>query len=320
MVIIDAHSHIGQDFLFGNSDLSEYVEMCKRNAITQGTLMPQPNACYVIKGKLVPCVKWSYEGSGKISYETYDGINKNPYKYLNYYFYNECGKVKDMHIDFVPLIHPILDDEDYIQELVSNTKPVALKIHGIGSGVEPATIPESFISILKKLDLPIIIHAEFDNRKKTNYDVRKKYIKDANHPKLWANFFVDNDLKGLITHGGGIDLETLELIRGNKKIMLGIGPDFLLEQQGYRISESQKGKGYLEALKEQMPVEQIVFDLDFNWNKGPDGVNVDEGSIARIKNVWTSREDQDKIFGKNIMKFYQRKVYEFGTIKENEER
>ena len=114
MVIIDAHSHIGQDFLFGNSDLSEYVEMCKRNGITQGTLMPQPNACYVIKGKLVPCVKWFYEGQGKISYKTYDGINKNPYKYLNYYFYNECRKVKDIHIDFVPLIHPILDDEDYI--------------------------------------------------------------------------------------------------------------------------------------------------------------------------------------------------------------
>lgn len=320
MVIIDAHSHIGQDFLFGNSDLSEYVEMCKRNGITQGTLMPQPNACYVIKGKLVPCVKWFYEGQGKISYKTYDGINKNPYKYLNYYFYNECRKVKDIHIDFVPLIHPILDDEDYIQELVRNTKPVALKIHGIGSGVEPATIPESFISILKKLDLPIIIHAEFDDRKKTNYDAGKKYIKDVNHPKLWAQFFIDNDLKGLITHGGGIDLETLNLIRGNPNIMLGIGPDFLLEQQGYRISEKQKGKGYLEALKEQMPVEQIVFDLDFNWNKGPDGVNVDEGTITRIKKVWASQAEQDRIFSKNIMKLYQVRVSEIDTKKEDKGR
>jgi len=320
MVIIDAHSHIGQDFLFGNSDLSEYIEMCKRNGIMQGTLMPQPNACYVIQGKLVPCIKWYYEEKGRIRYETYDGMNKNPYKYINYYFHNECRKVNDIHIDFVPLIHPVLDNEDYIQELVRNTKPVALKIHGIGSGVEPTTIPESFINILKKLDLPIIIHAEYDNRKKTNYDVGKKYIKDANHPVLWARFFVDNDLKGLITHGGGIDLETIKLIRGNKKIMLGIGPDFLLEQQGYRISESQKGKAYLEALKEQIPLEQIVFDLDFNWNKGPDGVNVDEGTITRIKKVWTSQEEQERIFSKNIMEFYQIRVSEIGIEKGDEER
>ena len=69
-----------------------------------------------------------------------------------------------------------------------------------------------------------------------------------------------------------------------------------------------------------MPVEQIVFDLDFNWNKGPDGVNVDEGTITRIKKVWASQAEQDRIFSKNIMKLYQVRVSEIDTKKEDKGR
>ena len=119
--IIDAHSHIGIDYKYGTSKLDEYVEFCKKNGITKANVMPQPNPAYVINGKIVPCMTWQYK-DGKITYETYDNTNKNPYKYINYYYYQQCKNVKEMNINFIPLIHPILDELQYVEELIKKIK------------------------------------------------------------------------------------------------------------------------------------------------------------------------------------------------------
>ena len=303
MVIIDAHSHIGQDYLFGKSDLKDYIEFCKRNKIQYGTLMPQPNACYCINGKLTPCLVWNYQ-SNKIEYSTYNEKNENPYKYLNYYLYRQCKDENEININFIPIIHPVLDTPEYIEELITHIEPVAIKIHGIGSGVIPSNISSQLITILKKYQLPIIVHTEYDSRERTNYNEGKKYIKESNHPRLWAKFLIDNGIKGILTHGVGLDYETIEMIKGNKNILVGLGPDFLLEHQGYRLSDLKGKRSYLETLKNEMPVDQIVFDVDYNWNKGSTNDELDEGTIERVKKVWTSEEEQEKIFGINIAKFY----------------
>ena len=105
--IIDAHSHIGIDYKYGTSKLDEYVEFCKKNGITKANVMPQPNPAYVINGKIVPCMTWQYK-DGKITYETYDNTNKNPYKYINYFYYQQCKNVKEMNINFQEMLMVII--------------------------------------------------------------------------------------------------------------------------------------------------------------------------------------------------------------------
>lgn len=134
--------------------------------------MPQPNPAYVINGKIVPCMTWQYK-DGKITYETYDNTNKNPYKYINYYYYQQCKNVKEMNINFIPLIHPILDELQYVEELIKKIKPIAIKLHGIGSGIAPKDIPQEFIELLKKYNLPVITHVECDTRENADYSEGK---------------------------------------------------------------------------------------------------------------------------------------------------
>lgn len=307
--IIDAHSHIGIDYKFGISKLEEYVEYCKNNGITEANVMPQPNPAYVINGKIVPCMTWEYE-NGRIKYKTYDSKNRNPYKYINYYYYQQCKKIDTMDINFIPLIHPILDDIKYVEELIKYINPVAIKLHGIGSGISPNDISSEFIEIFKKYNLPIITHVECDTRENVDYPEGKKYIKKVNNALDWAKFLTRNKLRGLLTHGLALDEKAIELVKNNKDIMIGIGPDLLISNQSYRINRANVNEGYLQLLKQNIPITQLVFDIDYNWNIDPNTNKIDNEAIKRIKQIWKNKKEQKKIFCENIREFYHKRNIE----------
>ena len=313
--IIDAHSHIGYDYKFGNSKLNEYIAFCKRNGITIGNLMPQPNPAYTINGKKVPCVMWEYN-NGKVLYDTYNHKNENPYKYLNYYYYYQCRKIKDFTINFIPLVHPILDRIEYLEEMITVMKPNAIKLHGIGGGFGPKDIPQKFIDFVKKYDIPIVTHIECDTRKNTNYSEQKKYIKSINNAYDWARFLVDNKISGILTHGLALDERAINLVRDNPNIMIGIGPDLLISNQPHRLKIRDDSNLYLQILKERIPVSQIVFDVDYNWNINPKNNEIDNNSIRRVLSVWNKKEEQEKIFSQNVQRLYNRNK---GTLLHNKE-
>ncbi len=313
MEIIDAHSHIGSDLYFGKGKLEEYIQFCKKIGITESLLMPQPNCFYVINGKKIPCVSWTFDGN-KMIYNTYDGKNINPYKYLNYYYYCELKKIKNHKSHFIPLIHPVLDRIEYIEELITKIRPKALKIHGMGSGVSPEDISEELIVLLKKYNIPLIVHCEYDSRKSNNYEIGKKILKTKNSAFNWANLFVNKGLKGVLTHGAGIDRRVLQLLRNNKgkNIMIGIGPDLFISYLRYKFDNYESQEEYLELIKRYVPIDKIVFDVDYDWNIVPTDNNgrIDEEVVRRIKKVWSSEVEQNKIFYDNSRKF-------FGLEKEN---
>ncbi len=303
--IIDAHSHIGYDYKFGTSKLSEYIDFCKRNGITVGNLMPQPNPAYTINGNVVPCMTWEYN-DGRISYDTYNHKSENPYKYINYYHYYQCRNIKGITINFIPLVHPILDRIEYLEEMINIMKPNAIKLHGIGGGFGPKDIPKQFIEFIKKYNIPIITHIECDTRKDTNHSEQKKYIKSINNAYDWARFFTNNRITGILTHGLALDERAINIIRNNPNIMIGIGPDLLISKQPHRLNTQDNSSSYLQMLKEKVPVDQIVFDVDYNWNINPEDNKIDNDSIKRILSVWNKKEEQEKIFSQNIKKLYNR--------------
>ena len=317
--IIDAHSHIGIDYKYGTSKLDEYVEFCKKNGITKANVMPQPNPAYVINGKIVPCMTWQYK-DGKITYETYDNTNKNPYKSINYYYYQQCKNVKEMNINFIPLIHPILDELQYVEELIKKIKPIAIKLHGIGSGIAPKDIPQEFIELLKKYNLPVITHVECDTRENTDYSEGKKYIKKVNNALDWTKFISNNGLRGMLTHGLALDKNAIKIIKNDKNIIIGLGPDLLISSQPYRINRKNYEGEYLELLKQNIPIEQLVFDVDYNWNINPHTNQIDNEAVKRVKKVWKDKKEQERIFCKNILEFYKNRNVEFKSdIKERGE-
>lgn len=301
--IIDAHSHIGYDYIFGNSDINDYVEFCRRNKITKGNVMPQPNPVYHINGRIVPCISLKYI-DGKIQYDTYNHNNENPYEYINYYYYMKCMSIKDFDINFIPLVHPILDTTEYLEKLISGMHPNALKIHGIGSGISPNDIPDEFVQIVRKYDLPIIVHVECDTRSNTNHTEQKRYMKRVNNAYDWAEFLVDNGLRGLLTHGLALDKRAIDLVKDNRGIMIGIGPDLLISNQPHRLKIQGDSSNYLKMLKENISPDQIVFDIDFNWNINPKTGEIDNESVERIKQVWQDRTEQRKIFSENAKILY----------------
>lgn len=304
--IVDAHSHIGIDHIFGTSTLEDYIKFCRKNGITCGNVMPQPNPAYIMQGKIIPCMSWKYE-KGTIKYDTYDHSNENPYKYINYYYYKQCKEVKDINVNFIPLVHPVLDTTEYLEKLIKDLQPLAIKIHGIGSGISPKDITQELITLLKKYDLPIITHVECDTRINTSHSEGKKYIKKINNAYDWANFLVRNNLRGILTHGLALDEQAIYLVKHNRDIMIGIGPDLLISKQPHRLKKEGNSQQYLQMLKESIPVSQIVFDVDFNWNIDPKTNEIDEKAIERIKKIWQLPNEQKRIFSQNVKEFYYNK-------------
>ena len=57
---------------------------------------------------------------------------------------------RELILLFAAVLHPVMDDIDYFTKMLDETNPVAIKIHGIGSGVGPEDIGKDYIELLRK--------------------------------------------------------------------------------------------------------------------------------------------------------------------------
>lgn len=299
-LIIDAHSHIGQDYYWRNATLSEYLKLLNNNHIDIGMLMPVPGA--TLPGdNLKRYFIWEKDNDGNTTYlsDFYGEVSKNPYILVNESTYSEIkhhGTKK--RIEFVPLIHPILDNEDYLYYIKERYNPLALKIHGIGCGCCPKDISKDYINTLKKIDLPIIVHTDYC----TNPGSPIEKLRKDNNPYDWAKFFIDNDLKGYLTHGCRVDLKTLELVNKNENLIVGIGPDLKISKERYRWIDNIKDKEYLKIIRDNLDKEKIVFDIDYSWNVRRKKY-IDLHPMDRVNEVFTE-EEKKYVLGLNAKKFF----------------
>lgn len=299
-LIIDAHSHIGQDYFWRNASLDEYLKLLSDNHVDIGMLMSVPGPT-LVGDKTKRYFIWEKDDLGNTTYlsDFYNKDFKNPYLVVNELTYNQIKNCNaTQRLEFIPLIHPILDDEDYLRFLVERYKPLALKLHGIGCGCGPKDISKNYINKLKEIDLPIIVHTDYSKNPLNPTDKLRR----ENNPYDWANFFIDNDLKGYLTHGCRADLKTLDLVNKHDNLIVGIGPDYKINEEKNRWVDDIKDIEYLKLLRDNLNIEKIVFDIDYSWNLGSDD-ELDLHPMARVNEVFND-DERKLVLGLNAKRFF----------------
>lgn len=294
--IIDCHSHIGIDWVWGNSSLEGYLLLCEKLGVTESLLMVAPGLKINDKRLLF----YNFD-KGKVSYESGIGKPINS-SYYNEYLFNTLKCVKNdskLKINFVPIIHPMLDNIDYLYYLKEELNVKAFKMHGVAMGFYPEIINENFTKALKEINIPIIVH--------TDYNKNDPYlIQNYNQPISWINYFLKNDLKGYITHAARLDFNSFDLINKNENLVIGISPDLMILFNKHRLYYDYKdNETVLNILRDNVNHDKIMFDIDYSWNvnNGKEKV-MDFNQIERIKSVFEEKSCQ-KILSKNAKNFFK---------------
>lgn len=113
--------------------------------------------------------------------------------------------------------------------------------------------------------------------------LKEKIYKKVNNALDWTKFISNNGLRGMLTHGLALDKNAIKIIKNDKNIIIGLGPDLLISSQPYRINRKNYEGEYLELLKQNIPIEQLVFDVDYNWNINPHTNQIDNEAVKRVK-------------------------------------
>ncbi len=314
-MIIDAHSHIGKDYYFGESSLFDYDNFCLLNNINIGLLMPMPWPVLKDKNNSTCALIWEHTNYEKIHY--YKQVNHlgkilkekilcNPYEKVNKYYFDLISKSNTKtKIYFVPMIHGVLDDPYYVDNLIKETKPKAIKFHGFSGGFFKEDVKPELIEIFKFYNVPIILHTSVYNYD-DGYGLETKFWRNKCCPNSWVRFLIDNNLRGTLNHGACLDKEVIKIVNNSENIMIGLGPDLDISLDPYKVCVPKNkyfSLGYLNILKKLVSADKLLFDLDYNWNVDCCG-NIDYNSLDRIRNTWTY-SDCEKILSQNAKQFYK---------------
>lgn len=311
-MVIDGHSHVGKDFYNSDISLNDYMSFCRKANIDKGIVMPMPWPCYNKGKETYSSLMWEHNNyieryyyKVRVSDGNKQAIIKNPYEVVNNQIYNEIVS-QDSNIDiyFAPLLHGKLDNPDYLTNLLNNKKVVAIKIHGFASGFSIEDIKPEVIEVLKKIDLPLIIHTSVYNYG-YGYGKDTKYWINLDHPIRWAKFLLDYKLTGVLNHGVALNEETIELVNKNDNLMIGIGPDLDLNNDYFKLDIPQskaKKVEYLKELKKKVSADKMIFDIDYNWNVDSNNV-IDLEAVNRVLETW-NYGDADKILSQNAERIF----------------
>ena len=313
--IIDAHSHIGVDAFYPFSgDINEYVKKADKMGITDSLIMSVPSPVLNIGNRYINQLLWKYqEGSNQFKYQFLNisdyisnpSLQIHPYALSNFITQltlNECNT--DINLHFIPLVHPTLDSEEYLIKLLEQ-KPIALKIHGIASGIIPEQISNEFWKIIQKYNVPIIVHTDFDDTGNTSPIF---ILRNGNTAIRWINVFEHFNIRAFLTHGVRLCKESIKRVNNSNLFVVGIGPDSLISIEPNRL---MRNTNYLETLFENLSIDKLCLDLDYPWNVNKPisvlnnpSTDLDFNIINRIEALKISPIDLDKVLYFNAAKFF----------------
>ena len=103
-IIVDGHSHIGNDYFHGYTDLYKYIELMNITNIDYALLMPTPSPVIMINSSVSKYLGW-YIYKNKIIYysEVHPNNLGNPYKDVNYELYDSMIKTGNKNLFFINL-------------------------------------------------------------------------------------------------------------------------------------------------------------------------------------------------------------------------
>jgi hypothetical protein len=296
--IIDAHSHLSGEHAFTGPICEPRVYL--EHALTEGVggviamSVPSPLIALPDGGRFFPAA-WATDPkvamadlrSRDFSYQgvtmTGDGqrsigpARANPYIEGNQDLLRACDWVNAQGQGLTAygaiIHHPILDDPRIALEQLDDKRAVALKIHTSTTVSEPEHISPTIIKGLIERNKPIIIHTDM-----LRPDVVPANPLDAIHrvldPMKWANWAKANpDLKILFAHGMKLHTEAIRTIQQFcPNAAVGISPGLLINWEPgidklHHDPKVDFEYDLLEMFKDHP--EQIMFDIDYAWNRIP---------------------------------------------------
>jgi hypothetical protein len=302
-MVIDGHSHVGNEKFNNRAEirLEDYIDFIDRVGIDKGLIMPVPCPIVPINcdefeaGKTL--LTWKYDGQKHIfTSEVRQLCSRglvNPYKEINEYYYSlikERG-LEDRMI-FVPIIHPILDTDEYLEELITTMNPVAVKIHSVGTVCSPLDIRDSYTAILREYDVPVIVHTDFNNG---NFDKNKGVYEAVRKAEamMWFCYFENNKIRGTLNHGATLNLDVFDKVNHSKYVRVGIEPSIYFGANYGRLNIDKKiydDLGFLRVLKKYLSSSKLIFDVDYDYNRTLEH-EVDYDVLNRICDVWGNESD-----------------------------
>ena len=241
---------------------------------------------------------------------------RNPYKRMNNHTLELIKKIdkkyKYFKLYFCAKIHPLLDEPSYVKELLENPYVIGLKLNGLATHTDPSLVPQWLINLIKKYNKPLFVHTDYlkngkiwrKNKKLSNL-IRKN---SAYSWVLWAKY---NNIKTYLAHGIRLDPRAAEIVNNSENMIVGLGPDLLLEREDERLYIDLYGKKYLDVLFQLLNEDKVVFSTDYAWNvkKRDLWENLDWETISRIRKYAKennkTKEFLEKVFYKNAHNFLE---------------
>lgn len=300
--IIDSHSHIGIDRFFRfKGNIQEYVKECQEIGVTDSLLMSTPCPVISYDDKTIIPLIWEYKNKHFSYYQEENGqrreVKQNPYELANTLLQVSINHVKNSEINlkFIPLVHPKYDTIQYLNEILSK-KPPAIKLHGIAAAFSPYEISNEFWSILRKYNMPVIVHTDYDN---TNNDTPLTMLRNLNTPLDWIKVLEEQHIRALLTHGVRLCEESCKQINESDNFIVGIGPDSLIASEKERLYQNSD---YLKKIFSMVDIHKLVFDIDYPWNV-KEG-QLDFNAINRINHLGLCEYDLEKVLSQNAIEFF----------------
>lgn len=309
--IIDSHSHIGTDNTWDlKGDLEEYISKANKLGITESLLMPVPMPIIGIgRYKVVPIVLGS-DGENDYIVQGVEDQNenrgvpvaRNPYHYANAILYQKIAAYRrnDIKLHFVPLIHPVFDTIEYLEQLIIFYEPVALKLHGYSSIISPQEISDEFWELIQRYDIPLIIHTDCDTSdSELTVDT---FYRNENSPLNWIQLLEKYSIRAYLTHGVRLCEKSCRIVNDNPNFVVGIGPEALLSNCKDRMYSD---KPYLETLFSSIDISKLCFDLDYPWNVvSYDNHELEWDSLDRIKALELTDYELEQVLYENSKTFF----------------
>jgi len=326
--MIDAHSHYGK-YPDGVNETSIYFRECYALGVDISILMPVPSPVINIEKDKANQIFLGYPDiiskihssqAEEFEYHTFirdnrtrpvvfyksikiDGnlyrapIEEDPYIIPNLMLLERFRDISNVKLAL--FLHPNFTNS-LVFELARSTNVVAFKLHGTAGCYAPGDISENIIDALKRSDLPLIVHTDFDR----NPPAYKQEFILGNMPVHWIRFAQEMDFKVYLTHGARLDQGSITTINGSERFLVGLGPDLRMAGQPHKLISQVRGvEDYLKWLVNNIGEDRLAFDIDYPWNiKERD---LDWESLERLKHIIKDENQLDKVLDTNARRFFR---------------
>lgn len=250
--------------------------------------------------------KKTYMGSKEVKCEQNP---ENPYLNMNIHILKsirELNRKSKRHFNLAPKFHPHLDTLAGLERFLDEPETVAIKIQGIASYSSPSDVPKWFLEEIRKRDLPLMVHTDYNFSEDSKHNPWMNYIVNSNNALNWAAFALRNNIRVYLAHGAKLSRQASELVNKYDNFLVGIGPDLMLNEEQESL---QKSGEYLDNLFGLFSLDKIAFNTDFSWNvQRRNQWNVrDWKSHERVINKMTSkglRDSIDSVLWSNAKRFF----------------